>query len=622
MKQLIVIQLFIVIFTTVNAQSNLENTNQTPEVLNSSAVHLWEKGMYHEALNTINLAYKKAVILNDSVLMARTLNNTGLIYSSLGEPATSRFYYEQSVEILRKINNKKELMNAFLNIGIAYKENAYYDKALEYLFEAASLFETEKDSIRLSSAYNTIGNIFQNLNEYNKSLNYHFIALNLRKKTNYIKGIAGSYNNIGTVYELMGKYDSAISYFNKSLSLKSNINKPELTANSMSHLGDIYLLTNQLALAQKYYLESFQIRSDANIKSGLAYAHYDLGKLYFKLHKNNLAKNHLSKSIEMCDSLELPGLALKSYSTLKDIFKSEKNFPKALYYFELYSELKEQVLNIEIQKHLNQTEIKYETEKKKRLIRDLNIENEKREAINLQQTLQLKINRSNNRTLIIVCILLTLIIMMLVVLVRQRVKFSQKLDMTMRELHHRVKNNLQILQSLSNLQLENIKDEEAKKIIESNSSRINAMILIHRDLYFDQNITKVNIPKYIRVLVSNLMTAFNKNRKQIKVNYSMDESIDISVDKAITLGLLLNELVTNSFKYAFIESNPNPELNIQFQNAENGHYQLIVSDNGPGLNEDKNKKSIGLKLVDSQIRQLKGSMKIESNNGLKYQFHF
>jgi two-component sensor histidine kinase len=354
----------------------------------------------------------------------------------------------------------------------------------------------------------------------------------------------------------------------------------------------------------------------------LAFANYDLGKLYFKLHKNKLAKEHLFRSIEMCDSLELPDLTLKSYITLKDIFKSENNFPKALYYFELYSELKEQVLNIEKQKHLTQTEIKYETEKKKRLIRDLNIENEKREAINLQQTLQLKINRSNNRTLIIVCVLLTLIIMMLVVLVRQRVKFSQKLDMTMRELHHRVKNNLQILESLSNLQLESIKDEEAKKIIQSNSSRINAMILIHRDLYFDKNITKVNFPKYIRFLISNLMTAYHKNSREIRVNYSMDESIDISVDKAIILGLLLNELVTNSFKYAFTESNLDPELNILFQNTENGHYQLIVSDNGPGLNEDKITKSIGLKLVDGQIKQLKGSMKIESNNGLKYHFQF
>lgn len=622
MKQLIVIQLFILSIGTIVGQNMSIKNKSIQASLNDSAVELWSKGNYQEALRVINKAYKNAVVQNDSFIIAKSLNNTGLIYWSLGENATSIFYYEQSIDILRKIKNKKELMNAFLNIGIAYKENAYYDKALSYLFEAASLFEAEKDSIRLSSSYNTIGNVYRILRDYEKSLNYHYKALAIRTQIKYENGIAGSFNNIGTVYKHLEQYDSAIAYFNASLTLKSKINKPEQAANTLSNLGDIYTLQQQLNSAKKHYEESYQIRLEADIKSGIATSQIELGKLNFKLGNNKLSKSLLLKGIEMGQHLGLTDLPLEAYKTLKEIYISENKPEKALYYSELYNELKDEIFNLERQKLLTQNEIKYETEKKQRLIHNLNIENEKREAINLQQALQIKINKSNNRTLIIVCIFLFLIASMLFVLERQRVKFSRKLDITMRELHHRVKNNLQILQSLSILQIENIKDEEAKSILESNSSRISAMILIHRDLYFDQNITKVNFPKYIRVLINNLMTAYHRDKKQIRVNYQMDETIDISVDKAILLGLMLNELVTNSFKYAFTESNSNPELNIEFHYSENGQYHLIVADNGPGLNEEKNVKSIGLKLVDSQIKQLKGSMKINSLNGMKYEFYF
>ena len=191
----------------------------------------------------------------------------------------------------------------------------------------------------------------------------------------------------------------------------------------------------------------------------------------------------------------------------------------------------------------------------------------------------------------------------------------------MRELHHRVMNNFQVLSSMFQLQLNYLPRDGAYEAMLSNNDRISAMMLIHKDLYLENNITRVNMHDYITSLLQNLL-AVHKGARPIKVDYDIAQHIELDVEKAISLGLLTNELVTNALKYAFGAGNTEPRLEISFTLDSDGYYVLVIRDNGPGIQHEGSERSLGLKLADNMVKQLRGTMKREQDHGLCFEIRF
>lgn len=198
------------------------------------------------------------------------------------------------------------------------------------------------------------------------------------------------------------------------------------------------------------------------------------------------------------------------------------------------------------------------------------------------------------------------------------VKELKEKELLLKEIHHRVKNNMQIISSLLNIQVRSIKDEKDREIFSESQNRIKSMALIHERLYKSDDLTHISFTEYSKKLASYLLASYNNLPMHIDFKFDIQE-VGIIINQAIPLGLILNEIISNSLKHAF-KNTPKPEIGIQLA-KENDNFTLIIYDNGPGLPDSFEKcseHSLGLHLIDTLVSQIRGKLLVESSGGLKY----
>jgi len=194
----------------------------------------------------------------------------------------------------------------------------------------------------------------------------------------------------------------------------------------------------------------------------------------------------------------------------------------------------------------------------------------------------------------------------------------------LREIHHRVKNNMQIISSLLDHQCQFIKNKNVIDIFRESQNRIVSMSLIHEKLYQSKDLAKIDFNEYINDLVSNLFESYEVNPGKINLNMNI-ENIQLNIEFAIPCGLITNELVTNSLKYAF-SSNIRGEIKIAFSKTEENMFELVICDNGIGLPKDldfRKTESLGLHLVTILAEnQLHGEIDLYRNEGTGFKIKF
>ena len=206
----------------------------------------------------------------------------------------------------------------------------------------------------------------------------------------------------------------------------------------------------------------------------------------------------------------------------------------------------------------------------------------------------------------------------------EQVKSSLKeKEVLLQEIHHRVKNNMQIISSLLNLQSRNISDKKVKDMFNMSRDRIKSMALIHEKLYQSRDLSKINFAHYIQSLTVHLLHTYNAKEDRIKLSAeAKDVFLDIS--KAIPCGLIVNELVSNSLKHAF-PHDMKGNIRVQLNAGNNGDVRLSVSDDGIGISEGvdvQKPESLGLQLVNDLIDQLGGTLELDLNRGTSYKISF
>lgn len=195
-------------------------------------------------------------------------------------------------------------------------------------------------------------------------------------------------------------------------------------------------------------------------------------------------------------------------------------------------------------------------------------------------------------------------------------------EVLLKEIHHRVKNNLQVISSLLRLQARYIKDEEALDILRDSQNRVRAMAMIHESLYQSSDLGKIKFSEYICNLSNNLACGYSLN-KDIKINLQIHH-VELRIDTAIPCGLIINELVSNAIKHAFINTEFG-EIYIEFLDLGNSKYSFSVSDNGIGVPNDielRRNQSLGLQLVWSLVEQLEGSIVFNNKLGTSFTITF
>jgi len=205
----------------------------------------------------------------------------------------------------------------------------------------------------------------------------------------------------------------------------------------------------------------------------------------------------------------------------------------------------------------------------------------------------------------------------------QIMKSLDEKDLLLKEIHHRVKNNLQVISSLLNLQSRYIEDRSYKEVFKEIQDRVRTMALIHEQLYQSRDLANVNLNEYIKRLVDSLFRSHRLDPERIALKIEGDDVL-LGIDKAIPCGLIINELVTNSLKHAFPEEKGG-EINIMLCSNKKDRIELVVSDNGVGFQSPldfRNTDSLGMQLVIMLVRQIGGSIDLEKDGGTTFRISF
>ena len=196
-------------------------------------------------------------------------------------------------------------------------------------------------------------------------------------------------------------------------------------------------------------------------------------------------------------------------------------------------------------------------------------------------------------------------------------------EILLKEIHHRVKNNLQILSSLLNLQSNYLRDKQALEVFKESQNRIKSMALVHEKLYQSSDFLKIDFPGYVKDLLANLFRSYRTSNGTVKLNVNIENFI-LSIDDAISLGLIINELVSNSLKYAF-PNDKSGSITVSLKKSDTDQVELLVEDNGVGLPEGfkiEEAPSLGMQLVSTLTEQLEGKLCVNGNNGVSSKIIF
>jgi PAS domain S-box-containing protein len=194
-------------------------------------------------------------------------------------------------------------------------------------------------------------------------------------------------------------------------------------------------------------------------------------------------------------------------------------------------------------------------------------------------------------------------------------------EVLLREIHHRVKNNMEIISSLLNMQIRHVEEEEAENVLLESQGRVKSMAMIHEKLYQSKSLSKINFKEYVENLVSDIFYSYGIKKGTIEPDLEI-EDINIDIDTAIPLGLIINELVTNSVKYAFPKCKGSIKIKLK---SSQDQLELTLADNGVGLPDDLDYKytdSLGLQLINGLVGQIDGEIELDKSHGTQFKITF
>lgn len=193
----------------------------------------------------------------------------------------------------------------------------------------------------------------------------------------------------------------------------------------------------------------------------------------------------------------------------------------------------------------------------------------------------------------------------------------------LQEIHHRVKNNLQVICSLLNLQTQTNPDSKIAEIMQESQNRVKSMALVHENLYLSQNLSKISLETYVKGLTNNLIRSYRSKISRIKITLAI-ASIYLDIDTAIPCGLIINELVSNALKYAFPDQDCG-EIKVKVTQDSQQSISLTIADNGMGLPHEFNveqTQTLGLRMVKTLTRQISGTLTVSQEAGTSFNIHF
>jgi two-component sensor histidine kinase len=536
-------------------------------------------------------------------------------YNGTFPPDSTVYHSEKALEYYKKGDDKKKIADTYRTLSIDYMNVRELEKAQEVLFKSIVLYEALENEAGLGDAYRSLGVLYQVTEDFEKSIEYTLKALPLLEASENYASVAIAQFNLIIGYGKLGEFEKAYEAAAYCLEVVKTKAPEEkfVPVRALSYRGEVYLKAKDYDNALKDYIEAWEVCKSHIGTERCATFRTEIGQVYLHLNDNNKALDHLSAGVKAYEDQGQDGI-IQQYLDLSATYANLGDFKNAMLYKDKANANSEKILEDKITNLETEAVIKYETGKK---------------DVALASQASLLSQKSKTQNLIIaITALLGLLLLSLLYFFNKNKKATKIIraknaenELLLKEIHHRVKNNLEMVKSLIALQSAQMEDSASKDAMIASQNRVQSMGIIHQKLYQGENLGSIEMKDYFLNLSEGILDTFNAEDK-VKIECAMD-NLDLDVDTAVPIGLIVNELLTNALKYAFPEDKAGA-ISISLEKTTHNHLKLKVSDNGIGKVKGLAPKGTGFgtQLVSLLTQQLNGKMTEHSKSGTFIEFDF
>ncbi len=532
-------------------------------------------------------------------------------------------YTSEALSLSQRLNYSYGEGYALHMMGYVYDYNYGFAQALDYYIQSLAIKEKNNDISGVAATLTNIGVVHYFQDDMDKALEYYQKALDKRIDLKDSVAMTALFNNMAAVLRRKGQYEEALTLYQKAIAIREAIRDKKGLANSYSNLSTLYLVQSNYEAALNYEQKALELEIELDNLRGIAHSLGSMGNIYYQKKTYNLAYKALIEAIVFADSSQAYDVLQRVYYTLSELDSLQGRQTEALEHYKKYIYYKEFIFKEEEKKRISVLQTIYETEKKEHALE----KNEKEKQLLLKENI---LQQQSTRFWILFSLASALLLGLLwnqnrirrqnyLLLKEKNHQIAQALaekELLLKEIHHRVKNNLQIVSGLLHWQWQQSGNEEIKKTVAEGKNRLKSMAMIHQRLYSENNLKSIVLNDYVSELGQELLSSYGLNDSEIGLEIDI-EPLVLDVDTMIPLGLILTELISNALKHAFPQQKGKIIVSIK---KEPNTLRLQISDNGIGLTSqsstnDKSSKSFGLQLVETLAQKLDAQLDIKQDIG-------
>ncbi len=499
----------------------------------------------------------------------------GYVYERRGQLDRAADYALESLRLGEKLHDKKAIAMAYSDLSNLFWKQSKFETGLEYGLKSLEVFE-EWGMADLDYGFTlyVVGNNYLALNDYYEAQQLYEQAIVIGERYGFYNNLSDTYISLVELYAFLGQFEKATETGVKALKYADLLE------------NEFMVMRSWLTIGKLNFLQGNYDSSIENIQKSINIASDDFGDAYY-----------LSEA----------------YEILGKAYAGNQNFQKAYIAFAQYDTLKNRIFTAEADQRISLLRTEFDLADKEGMI--------------LSQETQIKKQGYVQTLLIVIAFLLFLLLLLAYKAIKNKYKINKLLrkqnnekEFLLKEIHHRVKNNLEIVSSLLSLQSAHINDPQILGAMQDSQLRVQSMSMIHQKLYMGMNLAAIEMKDYFENLSEYIVDAYGE-QSNVTVNVTMKE-FELDVDLAIPIGLIVNELITNSLKHAFPDGRTG-KIQIGLKEIDT-MLQLDVIDDGVGhkLHNKSNDTGFGTRLIELLTKQLDGKMVLNANKGTSVSIQF
>jgi len=567
---------------------------------------------------TLALFYAKRGValsekINDRKWLPRFHEMQGRTHANLLQLDSAAIFFKKAEQGYIAINDKKGQAKTYFKMAWVHRKNGAFDQALQKDLEGLKLMETIDDKAGICNAMTRISEDLTIQNRLKEALEYAEKAIAIAEKNSLTNEKYFVNINAANVAMASSKFKESFNYYDKALSIaqEQNMGLPNLS-DVTNGRGNAYKRLGKYNEALKDYQNCLKYAKASNYQNAINTVIANLGEINLLLGNYKEALVYQLETVRLQEANNDSSNLVENYNHVSTIYSKLGDFNSALAYKQKAYSLRDSIASVESDAKMSEMLTKYESEKKE-------------ETITVQK-ITISQQKLIKQLFIGLAILLLGLLIVGYISYQNRNKKNALLaikndenELLLKEIHHRVKNNLEIVSGLLALQSAQIDDQNTKDAMQESQNRVNSIGIVHQKLYQGTNLGAVEMKDYVLNLSESILDNFGAAGK-VDLVLAM-EKLELDIDTAVPLGLIINELITNAVKYAFPD-NQNGTLTIKLEKPSSTVLHLMFSDNGVGKSGIIHGTGFGGQLISLLTNQLNGTISEENQNGTSVFFNF